>query len=115
MFKSAECPNDSMWLHPHPPSPHTHLPPLMNFNAFGWIQIFCLGYPLKNKHCQWLLWGHNKQHKTNTDRRFNLRYCARTKSCVSSEDSIVIHVMKDGYLLSGVNTMFEDPFSAAVV
>lgn len=45
----ALCPNDNICGPTPTPLHHTHLPPLMNFNAFGWIQIFCLGYPLKNK------------------------------------------------------------------
>lgn len=111
MFKSAECPNGSIFG-PIPLRHTQHLPPLMNFNAFGWIQIFCLGYSLKNKHSVSGCSGDiTKQHETNTDIQ---RYCARTKSQASSEDSIVIHVMKDGYLLSCVNTRLEDPFSAAV-
>lgn len=51
------------------PPLHTHQPQLMNLNAFSWIQIFCLGYRLINKHLIALValgTPNNQQHKTDT-------------------------------------------------
>lgn len=67
-----------------------HQPQLMNFNVFSWIRIFCLGYPLKNKHSVALValgTPNNQQHKTDTHTSvymfyFNLSQGPETKSYV---------------------------------
>lgn len=88
MFQSAERWRDSTF---DPALPPSHQPQLTKFNAFSWIEIFCLGSPLKNKQPAALValgTPSSQQHKTDAPitahmTYFNLSHDAETISCVT--------------------------------